>query len=213
MHFYHKPCIMIGIGGALGALSRFYLSIFIDLQTLNLRQLFNTSQSTSDAISANISIDITTTHSLFDLLSASSLSTSLDLFFSLFPLSILCINMLGSFALGLFLTYMQYTEKNNIPLRNFFAVGFLGAFTTFSTFIMDSVQLTIPFLLQFTILQENFPLLEKATHSLQMLFSLHPKALVVNHSLLFALLNILLNLTLCILCVALGHNKMKKRYS
>jgi len=193
MQLSHKPFIMIALGGALGALSRFYLSVAIDMYALNFGQ------------SLGAGAKLLSDQVLF--------ASSLALFFSLFPLAILLINMLGSFALGFFLAYMQYTGKNNIPLRNFLVIGFLGSFTTFSTFIIDCIELIIPFLMQSVLLQQIFPHLEGLSYSLGTLFPLYTKELLLMHSLVLAVCNVFLNLILCIACVAVGHRFMQKRYS
>ena len=58
-----------------------------------------------------------------------------------FPYGTLLINVTGSFVIGLFLTIV--TERVVAPpgLRLFFATGFLGAYTTFSTFTYESLAL------------------------------------------------------------------------
>ena len=60
-----------------------------------------------------------------------------------FPYRTLLINVSGSFVLGLFLA----VTASRLPLdprwRLFFAVGFLGAYTTFSTFTYETVQLLL----------------------------------------------------------------------
>jgi CrcB protein len=57
-----------------------------------------------------------------------------------FPLGTFIINITGSFFLGWFLTYVT---KHNISdtTRLAIGVGFVGAYTTFSTFMYDSVNL------------------------------------------------------------------------
>lgn len=84
-----NTCIFIAAGGFLGAISRYYLSGY--LQTKHTLPL---------------------------------------------PLGTLVINLLGSFLLGLLLGL-----SINSPTYSFLATGFLGAFTTFSTFELEAVEL------------------------------------------------------------------------
>ncbi|KOS68554.1 membrane protein [Lysinibacillus contaminans] len=54
-----------------------------------------------------------------------------------FPLTTLCINSIGCFCLAWLFT--KYTKRT--PLILAIGTGFLGAFTTFSTFTVDSLLL------------------------------------------------------------------------
>jgi len=58
-----------------------------------------------------------------------------------FPYGTLAANALGSFALALFLTLA--TGRFTVPpgVRLFLAIGFLGGFTTFSTFTYETIRL------------------------------------------------------------------------
>src|SRR5262249_22997522 len=58
-----------------------------------------------------------------------------------FPYGTLVINVSGSFVIGLFLTLIAELFVLHPNWRLFFAVGFLGAYTTFSTFSYESVVL------------------------------------------------------------------------
>lgn len=51
------------------------------------------------------------------------------------------VNVLGSFLLGLLLFYSDYIGYLTPRIRMFAGIGFLGAFTTFSTFIVQTVQM------------------------------------------------------------------------
>ncbi len=59
------------------------------------------------------------------------------------PYGTLIVNVLGSLALGWLATVFLARPEINIALRLGIAVGFLGAFTTFSTFSLESVQLML----------------------------------------------------------------------
>jgi CrcB protein len=58
-----------------------------------------------------------------------------------FPYGTLVINVTGSFVIGLFLAFAQERISLSPYWRLFFAVGFLGGYTTFSTFEYESVRL------------------------------------------------------------------------
>jgi CrcB protein len=51
------------------------------------------------------------------------------------------VNVLGSFLLGLLLFYSDYIGYLTPRIRMFAGIGFLGAFTTFSTFIVQTMQM------------------------------------------------------------------------
>jgi CrcB protein len=58
-----------------------------------------------------------------------------------FPWDTLVINVTGSFVLGFL--FVLLTERLNAPpsLRTAITIGFLGAYTTFSTFSLETVRL------------------------------------------------------------------------
>ena len=58
-----------------------------------------------------------------------------------FPYATLSVNVLGSFLIGIL--FVLIVEKGLLPpeMRSTLMVGFLGAFTTFSTFSLDALGL------------------------------------------------------------------------
>lgn len=58
-----------------------------------------------------------------------------------FPWGTLVVNVSGSFVLGLLFVVMTERFLPSPTLRAAVTVGFLGAFTTFSTFALESLQL------------------------------------------------------------------------
>lgn len=59
-----------------------------------------------------------------------------------FPYGTLAVNVLGSFAMGVLVALLaRYLPPAQNEIRALLAVGFLGAFTTFSSFSLDVVTL------------------------------------------------------------------------
>jgi CrcB protein len=58
-----------------------------------------------------------------------------------FPVGTIAVNILGSFVLGVLMTSFVLFWDVSQAFKAFAVVGFLGAFTTFSAFSMDSVLL------------------------------------------------------------------------
>jgi CrcB protein len=58
-----------------------------------------------------------------------------------FPYATFSVNVLGSFLMGIL--YVIIVERTGLPdqARHLLIVGFLGAFTTFSTFSLDAISL------------------------------------------------------------------------
>lgn len=56
-----------------------------------------------------------------------------------FPLGVLSVNILGSFAMGLFVVFAAKTS--NTHLSPFVMTGILGGFTTFSAFSLEAYTL------------------------------------------------------------------------
>jgi CrcB protein len=62
--------------------------------------------------------------------------------FAPFPTATFVINVTGSFLLGLFLALATERVEISPHQRIAFAAGFVGAYTTFSTFMYETAQLT-----------------------------------------------------------------------
>lgn len=58
-----------------------------------------------------------------------------------FPFATLLVNVLGSFLLGLFATWIMHKTSIEHELRLLIQVGLFGALTTFSTFSLDTLNL------------------------------------------------------------------------
>jgi CrcB protein len=60
---------------------------------------------------------------------------------NIFPYGTLFVNSLGSFIMGVVATIFSYKLGATHPLALFIMVGFLGSFTTFSSFSLDTLNL------------------------------------------------------------------------
>lgn len=58
-----------------------------------------------------------------------------------FPMATFIINVLGSFILGLVVTHPVSNNTLQNEIKYFISIGFLGSFTTFSTFEFEALQL------------------------------------------------------------------------
>lgn len=58
-----------------------------------------------------------------------------------FPFATLTVNITGSFIMGVLYKLMEMDVFDIVPYRTLIGIGFLGAFTTFSTFSLDTVLL------------------------------------------------------------------------
>ena len=71
-----------------------------------------------------------------------SIAWLLDRLLPAFPLGTLLVNVTGSFVLGLFSTWATARTTLDPAWRLFVATGFVGAYTTFSTFEYETHRLT-----------------------------------------------------------------------
>jgi fluoride exporter len=60
---------------------------------------------------------------------------------TVFPIGTLLINLTGSLILGFFITIITERFLVDPRWRVFFAIGFLGSYTTFSTYTFESITL------------------------------------------------------------------------
>jgi len=58
-----------------------------------------------------------------------------------FPWGTFIANIAGSFLMGVLIVWLTTREPVSPSLRAFLSVGILGAFTTFSTFSLDTIML------------------------------------------------------------------------
>ena len=58
-----------------------------------------------------------------------------------FPLGTMFVNVLGSFLIGVAYVYISSKPHLSETLKLIIVIGFLGSFTTFSTFTYDRIQL------------------------------------------------------------------------
>ncbi|GAA0286029.1 fluoride efflux transporter CrcB [Psychrosphaera haliotis] len=58
-----------------------------------------------------------------------------------FPYGTLVVNVIGSFFMGLLFSLLEHGIVSDIAWRSFLSIGLFGAFTTFSTFSLDTLLL------------------------------------------------------------------------
>jgi len=57
------------------------------------------------------------------------------------PFGTLGVNLIGSFIMGLLVSYFMYTTIFSVHVKSFMTTGILGALTTYSTFAIESFLL------------------------------------------------------------------------
>ena len=57
------------------------------------------------------------------------------------PFGTLGVNLLGSFIMGVLVSYFMYTTIFSVHVKSFMSTGILGALTTYSTFAIESFLL------------------------------------------------------------------------
>ncbi len=70
-------------------------------------------------------------------------SISFNYFFYYSFIGTLCINIIGSFFIGILVYYMKSKEISEEFIKYFFIIGLLGSFTTFSAFSLENTELII----------------------------------------------------------------------
>ena len=63
------------------------------------------------------------------------------LYFPYFPVGTLFVNIMGSFLIGFFANYLIHKEIPEMIIKFFLIIGFLGSFTTFSAFSIETIEL------------------------------------------------------------------------
>jgi len=70
-----------------------------------------------------------------------SSSVILKNFYPNFPFGTLFVNILGSFLIGVLMSYLENKNISENFIKYFLIIGMLGSFTTFSTFSFDALDL------------------------------------------------------------------------
>lgn len=70
-------------------------------------------------------------------------SLAVDVGGSTFPLGTMVVNLTGAFGLGFFVTWVLDKAKISLELELAIVVGFFGAYTTFSTYELETETLLV----------------------------------------------------------------------
>ena len=57
------------------------------------------------------------------------------------PIGTLSVNLVGSFIMGVLISYFMYSNFLSVHIKSFLSTGILGALTTYSTFAIESFLL------------------------------------------------------------------------
>ena len=63
------------------------------------------------------------------------------MFGTAFPYNTILVNIIGSFLMGIFVTYFTVSDSLSPELKSFLTIGLMGGFTTFSAFSLDILKM------------------------------------------------------------------------
>ena len=63
------------------------------------------------------------------------------MFGTAFPYNTILVNIVGSFFMGILVTYFNVSDSLSAELKSFLTIGLLGGFTTFSAFSLDILKM------------------------------------------------------------------------
>ena len=69
------------------------------------------------------------------------ISSICKVYFPYFPIGTLIVNVIGSFFIGLLVSYLNSKEISELFFKYFLIIGLLGSFTTFSAFSIETIEL------------------------------------------------------------------------
>ena len=69
------------------------------------------------------------------------ISSICKVYFPYFPIGTLIVNVIGSFFIGLLVSYLNSKEISELFFKYFLIIGLLASFTTFSAFSIETIEL------------------------------------------------------------------------